>query len=50
MFGISPVKTQVRSILIELQKEIERVEREQDFATSKALRIIFDVVKRTLLD
>jgi hypothetical protein len=51
MFGIvSPVKTQVRTILIELQKEIERVEREGDLATAKALRIVFDVVRRTMLD
>lgn len=51
MFGIvSPVKTHVRTILIELQKEIERVEAERDLATAKVLRIIFDVVKRTMLD
>jgi len=51
MFGIvSPVKTQVRAILIELQKEIERVESERDLVTAKVLRIIFDVVRRTMLD
>jgi hypothetical protein len=51
MFGIvSPVKTYVRTILIELQKEIERVEAERDLMTAKTLRIVFDVVKRTMLD
>ena len=51
MFGIiSPVKTHVRNILIELQKEIERGEAERDLMTAKTLRIVFDVVKRTMLD
>ena len=42
-------KDTVRRILLDLQGEIVRVEAERDLATAKALRIVFDVVKRSLL-
>lgn len=49
MFGFPNFKDTVRKILVELQGEIARVEAERDLATAKALRILFDVVRRTLL-
>lgn len=46
MFGF---KGTVRVILTELQAEIIKVETERDLVTAKVLRIIFGVVRRTLL-
>jgi hypothetical protein len=49
MLGFLNFKDTVRKILVELHGEITRVEAERDLATAKALKIVFNVVKRTLL-
>jgi hypothetical protein len=49
MFGFPSFKATVQNILRELHGEIVRVEAERDLVTAKTLRVIFSVVKRTLL-
>jgi hypothetical protein len=49
MMGLFSWKDTVRRILLDLQSEIVRVEAERDLVTAKALRIVFNVVKRSLL-
>jgi hypothetical protein len=49
MFGLPSFKDTVRRILLELHAEIAMVEAERDLASAKVLRIVFNVVKRSLL-
>jgi len=49
MLGFLNFKETVRNILRELHSEIVKVEAERDLVTAKALRIVFSVVKRSLL-
>lgn len=49
MFGLPNFKATVRQILFELHTEIVRVEAERDLVTAKVLKIVFGVVKRSLL-
>lgn len=47
--GLFNWKGTVRLILSELHVEITKVEAERDLVTAKVLRIVFSVVRRTLL-
>ena len=47
--GLFNWKDTVRRILGELHAEIVRVEAERDLVSAKVLKIVFNVVKRTLL-
>lgn len=47
--GLFNWKDTVRRILSELHAEIVKVEAERDLASAKVLRIVFSVVRRTLL-
>jgi len=49
MLGFLNFKETVRNILNELHHEIIKVEAERDLVTAKVLRIVFSVVRRTLL-
>ena len=49
MLGFLSFKETVRNLLRELHGEIVRVEAERDLVSAKVLKIVFGVVKRSLL-